>query len=868
VATAGLAASLRSRVVSETPWARSALASGFLAFAVAAFLRGSLLVTEADRELLQGLRLAAGLALLVGLLRWPGRRSGAALLLAVALFLGAGVATHLGYAATGDLVRLAGATAMAVALASVARRSISARIAVTGALLVLSVVLVVAVAVSVTVAGNVEGEALGRYQARASAEADAAVAQARTGLGPARLVAGALAAERTAPLERVAGARSPAPGDAAELQEALMTLTDGQLLDLDDPVVVLAPSGAPLAAVPVDLATSTRLSLAGDAVVDESLDAGAERQGVAVIADEAFAVASAPIVAQPVGSRQEVVGAVVVASRLDDTYLRVLGTGGEDLTFALVTPTRVVARSGNLLGDEAVEGVAARVIGDGTGPPGRVEDGFVAAAPVAGGDGRPVLSLVVAATDEAATATQEALFRTLFLVALAAALTAVALAALVGERIGRGLARLTGAARQMQQGALDTRVQVGSDDELGVLGDAFSSMAGSIGEMTGELRAVAAEEAALRSRLEAVVAGMSEALLAIDHDGTVIEVNRAAETLLGIERDEVLGGPAQVALSWRRDDGSASPLDRADLIDGEALAADLAVGGETIPVVVTSGTLRAESGRDAGSVVVLRDVRREREVEDLKSSILANIGHELRTPLTPIKGYAGMLAARRLDPERARRFAGEIISGVDQLERVLRQLVTFATIAAGHLSVARVETSARELAAGLRERWEPQMSDRHRLAVEVDDRLGPVPVDRALFDQAVDEIIDNAVKYSPDGGLVEVRFAAGVGDDGGEFSEHGTAGEGVGSFDAGAMTVTVADRGIGIPADRLSELVGAFTQVDQSSTRRFNGLGLGLACADRIVRAHGGRLAYASNERQGTVVSILIPVDGADGEPA
>ncbi|CAN5140719.1 hypothetical protein BH20ACT3_BH20ACT3_18210 [soil metagenome] len=618
--------------------------------------------------------------------------------------------------------------------------------------------------------------------------------------------------------------------------------------------------------MPEELATATRLSLAGDAVVGESLDAGAERQGVAVIASEAFAVASAHIVVRPEGSAQQLVGAAVVAPGLDDTYLRVLGTGGEDLSFALATPTRVVARSGGLLSDGAVEGVAARVVNDGTRPGERTEDGFVAAAPVDGADGQPVLSLVVAATDDAATATQEALFRTLFVVALAAALTAVALAALVGERIGRGLARLTEAAHQMQQGSLDTRVRVRSDDELGVLGQAFSSMAGSIGDMTGELRAVAAEEAALRSRLDAVVAGMIESLLALDRDGTVTEMNRAAEDLLGVERDEMLGRPAHHALSWRLVDGSSTPFDRADLIDGHAMAADVAVGDETIPVVVTSGTLRSEDGRHAGSVVVLRDVRREREVDDLKSSILANIGHELRTPLTPIKGYAGMLQGRRLDPERTRHFAGEIISGVDQLERVVRQLVTFATIAAGHLTVEAVETSAPELAAGLRERWEPRMSNRHRFAVEVDDRVGPVLVDRALFDQAVDEVVGNAVKYSPDGGPIDVRFGL-AGDADGDRSEDGSRGEAGEGPAAGAMTVTVTDRGIGIPADRLSALVEAFTQADQSSTRRFNGLGLGLACADRIVRAHGGRLDYRSTERRGTRVSILVPMEGADGEP-
>ena len=857
VAVAGLAAALRSGILSTTPWARSALASGFLGFATAAFLRGALIVADPDRPLLQGLGLASIVALAVGLARWRGRRSGMALATGLLAFVAAAIAVQTEHLELADGLRGLGAFAFALALVSVARRSISARIAVDAALLVLGVVLVVALAVSVTVSDNVEGEALRRYTARASAEAEAAEARARSGLGPARLVAGVLAGERADVLDRAMSTSTPTAADVADLEEALSELTAERLLDLRDPVVLMAPNGASVAAAPADLSSATQLSISGDAVVREALQAGAERQGVVVIGMDAFAVAAAPLVLRPEGSPQEVVGAVVVARRLDDTYLRVLGVGGENLSFALATPTRVVARTGGGLPTAAVEGVARQVVREGAAPRRRDDNGFVAASPVAGGDGGAVMALVVMAPADAAEATQEALFRTLFVVALAAALVAVTIGVLVGERIGRGLTRLTEAAEQMRSGSLDARIRVTSDDELGVLGGAFSSMATSIRVMTDELRAVAAEESALRARLEAVVAGMSEALLAVDRDGRVIEMNRAAEELLDTHRADVLGRPAAEVVSWRLVDGTSVPLDRDALLDGEPMAADLAVGPDTIPVVVTSGTLQGETGGDEGAVVVLRDVRREREVDDLKSSILANIGHELRTPLTPIKGYAGMLRDRRLDEARTKAFAGEIIDGVDQLERVVRQLITFATIVAGHLSVVPAEASVPDLAERLRSRWAPRVDDHHQLHVEVADGLDEAWVDAALFDQAIDELVDNALKYSPDGGPVDVRFAAAVVDE--DDDDDIAMGP--------AMTVTVTDRGIGIPADRLAELSDAFTQADTSTTRQFNGLGLGLACADRIVRAHGGRLAYASSERRGTSVSILLPLESTAGEP-
>ena len=164
------------------------------------------------------------------------------------------------------------------------------------------------------------------------------------------------------------------------------------------------------------------------------------------------------------------------------------------------------------------------------------------------------------------------------------------------------------------------------------------------------------------------------------------------------------------------------------------------------------------------------------------------------------------------------------------------------------------EASVPALADGLRSRWSPRIGDRHQFSVEVADGLHEAWVDRALFDQAVDELVDNALKYSPDGGPVDVRFAAAVVDEDDDVMGR-------------AMTITVTDHGIGIAPDRLTDLSEAFTQADASSTRQFNGLGLGLACADRIVRAHGGRLAYASNERRGASVSILLPLESAAGEP-
>ena len=852
VAVAGVACAVRPGLLTGTQWARSALASGFLALATASFLRGALWLPDAHDHLVLGVRTAGAVAIVAGLIRWRARRSLLPMLLGVVTLVAASAVAIVDHVVLGDGLRLVAAAAMAGGLVSAARRSISARIAVDAAALVLGVVLVVAISVSVTVAHNVDGQAEQRYAARAASEADAVAARARSGLGPARVVAGVLAAERGAVLTR-AQAGQATPADRLDLAQAIGDLTAARLLDLTDPVLLVTGRGVPIATAPASVPSSTRLEVAGDPVVTEALGAQAERQGVTIIGGSAYALAAAPITIQPVAGPGRFVGVVVVARPVDTTYLSVLGGGGERLSFALATSGRVVARTAAGPPDKDLEAVASGVVQRGQRPRRRTSTRFMAGWPVAGGDGRTVAAFVVSAPADAALATREALFRTLFLVALGSALVALVVAAVVGERIGRGLRTLTVAAQRMQRGALDTRVHVRSDDELGVLGGAFTSMARSIRRKNEELRSAAVEEATVRARLEAVVSGMSEALVAIDRRGKVIELNMAAEELLAIDRAGALGRNVEDLVSWRLSDGRAVPvsLDE-DFVDGVAVSADLAIGEATVPVMVTSGELRGNGpGEDlhAGSVIVLRDVRREREVDDLKSSILASIGHELRTPLTPIKGYAGMLRDRQLTADQTKSFAGEIIGGVDQLERVVRQLTTFATIAAGRLTVVAEPVDVGDLAAGVEARWESRVDGAHPLSVDAPPDLGTIDVDRLLLDQALDEILDNAVKFSPDGGPITVTFAAAAGG-------------------APGLTVTVADRGVGIAPDRLAELVDAFSQGDGSDTRRFGGLGLGLACADRIVRAHDGRVAYASTEHRGTTVSILLPMQVAPGAPS
>ncbi|MCU1455205.1 MAG: hypothetical protein JWN46_3351 [Acidimicrobiales bacterium] len=869
VSVAGLTCALRPRLLSEVPWARSALAAGFLGQATMSFLHGALIVEDTRRPMLLGARLVATALIALGALRWHGGSRGrVAVAVGVVALFAANVALQVGggHPALADGCRLVGAAALGAAIVMAGRRSIPARIGVSAAALLLGVVLAVSTAVSYTVSRNVQDEAVRRYAARAANEADAVAAQARGTLVPAKLIAGELSAGLGAQLAALLPEAPPAgrPPARGTLTRALTSLTDDRLLSISDPVLFVGTGGAPEAAVPAALDTITRLALAGDPVVAEARRATAERQGVAVVGGRAYALAAVPTIVRPAGRPQRFSGLVVIARRLDDTYLRVLGTAGEPLSFALVDGTRVLATSGQPPPADELRRIGAQVVDAAQHPRRVIGSRLVAAAPVAAVDQPPVMGFVVSVPTTTVDATRRALFRNLFVVALAAALLALVLAVIVGERIGAGLRRLTAAAERLRAGDFDTPVRVRSGDELGVLGDTFASMAGSIREMTGDLRQAAEDEARVRARLEAVVAGMDEALVAVDAGGTVIEFNRAAERLLGARREDVLGAPVGATVRVIDDDGQRPrPVDPATLPVRRPIEVELAAADETaVPVVLTAGILRDAEGRPDGAVLVLRDVRREREVEDMKTSFLANISHELRTPLTPIKGYAGMLRDRDVGRDRTQAFATEISAGVDQLERVIAQLVTFATIAAGRLDLHPEPVDPARLVAGAVDRWHDMIDGRHRIESRLDGSLPTVLVDGTHLARALDELLDNAVKYSPEGGPVVVRAAL----DDAPAPDHappGANGDSGPTADAPPrprVVISVSDEGIGIDPEQLEHLTGDFAQGDGSATRRFGGLGLGLAYVERILDAHGGSLRCASLRGGGTTISMLIPV--------
>lgn len=857
VAAAGaFVLALRPRLVGVVAnRSRVTLALGLLGLAVAAFIDGSVVVDEAESALV----LTRGAAIMVLALGTFSLRDDArtrTLLWTAVVLLAAGeAATIAEYESLTQLVRALGVVGLGAVLVVSAGRSITARMAVSTAASLLVVVLAVSVGLSAVIADNLTDSAQRRVASRALAE----VAKVESGVREetiitAKLVALSLQGNRAEQLRARDVDGQPDPTIQADLD----LLTSSQLLASPGPLIyansslqVVAYAGIGLEAAQEVTTLDAARAVGSPGAEGPDIDSAST---VAVVGGRAFAFGMHAI---RLAEGEAPVGVVVASEPLDGAYLASQAQADPDIDLALVAGGQVLASAGV---DEAALDTASDVAGEAAASAQRAsrttQQGFFAAQPVdSAGDG----SAVVMVSTTPTTSVEEArrlLFQRLYLIGLVTVLGVLAVTIVVGERINRQLRVLTTAAEGIRRGDLTVRAAVASRDELGLLGEAFDSMAGSIESMADELRQAAEEETDLRMRLEAVVAGMGEALVAVDAEGIVLIFNEAAEELFALPATQVVGRPLGEALTITSDRGAdvADRLSRPLPGSWSDAAQVVRSDGVHVPVALSAGGLRDYEGEVVGGVYVLRDVGRDREIERMKTDFLSNISHELRTPLVPIRGFAELLRSRRVPHAQAQEFLDRILEASAELERVVDLLVSVAADDAARLTLRQEAVDVRGLIDSVLERWRDKVGPEHKLTRRVERRLPRFIGDRRLLERALDELVDNAVKYSPDGGKVLLSVTVSPVSDSDELRGW-----------TKQINITVKDEGVGIPEDRLADIFGDFAQADPSMTRRFGGMGLGLAFVRRIVRAHQGTFTVDSEPGRGSSFVIVLPVASQPG---
>jgi signal transduction histidine kinase len=337
-----------------------------------------------------------------------------------------------------------------------------------------------------------------------------------------------------------------------------------------------------------------------------------------------------------------------------------------------------------------------------------------------------------------------------------------------------------------------------------------------------------------------VLEHVDDGVFLVDEEGVIQHWNPAAEAITGLEAESILGRRAEDAIPGWDAVGPMVPIASAPG-PGSTQA-------KTLPLEIDRGELWLSiSGVafDDGVVYAFRNLTEERALDELKGEFVATVSHELRTPLAAIYGSAQTLLRRdvELDPANKERLLEVIASESERLTRIASDILLANNLDSGRLRLERHRLDVVQLAGEVVEEMRNVFANRDDVVIELDasDETALVPCDSDKLRQVLINLVDNAVKYSPDGGRVQVRV---------EPNEH-------------RLRLLVLDEGLGIAHGEQQRIFGKFYRVDPQQSRGVGGTGLGLYISRELVRLMGGQLSVTSKENEGSTFVVELPREPA-----
>ena len=387
--------------------------------------------------------------------------------------------------------------------------------------------------------------------------------------------------------------------------------------------------------------------------------------------------------------------------------------------------------------------------------------------------------------------------------------------------VARPLLRLRDAAQSIARGerpAIDTRGR----DEVGDLARALRTLDENLSRRVAELERE-------RSEMTALVASMVEGVIALDAGGAVTTLNPASRRLLKLAPDAA----APSALEMFRQRPAHEAVERA--LRGEETA------GLEVELEERTALLSGHPLPGGGAVLVLHDITGLKHLEAVRRDFVANVSHELKTPLTVIRGYTETLAAEDVPPDVRRDFLEKVLANARRMQQLVDDL----------LDLSRIESRAwspqperMPLGPLVQEVWTSLKSRADAARLTLTTRIADTTLyaDPQGARQVLLNVLDNAVRYTPDGGHITVTASPG----------------------AAGVQVEISDTGVGIPGEHLPRIFERFYRVDPARSRELGGTGLGLAIVKHLVEAHGGRVEALSTLGAGTTIRMLFlePIAG------
>jgi two-component system phosphate regulon sensor histidine kinase PhoR len=428
----------------------------------------------------------------------------------------------------------------------------------------------------------------------------------------------------------------------------------------------------------------------------------------------------------------------------------------------------------------------------------------------------------------------EALKRNLAVAFGSAFLLAIGLSVWLTRRLTRPLSEMAHAARQLAAGNHTIHLEVRPGDEVGLLAD-------SLNRMSEQLRIKIEELTEDRSQLMAMLTSMVEGVMVLDCRGRVLQLNPALERMFGVRRDEIRGEIITAVLPHAQLTGLIKTI----LENRAEQEAEIVLTPGNRCLHIEASVAGCERENEACAILVFHDITELRRLEKIRKDFVANVSHELRTPLTSIKGYVeALLDGGKDDPETSTQFLNIILRQSDRLNLILEDLLELSKIESGSIMLKEEPFDLHSLIERTLSMIKPIADKKgHRLTSNVDVHLPPIVGDEGRLVQVLTNLLDNAVKYTPEKGVITV--SATLADD---------------KAIVPAVDLVVSDTGMGIPEADRPRVFERFYRVDKARSRELGGTGLGLAIVRHIVEGHGGQVWVEANQPQGSRFVVRLPI--------
>jgi PAS domain S-box-containing protein len=362
-----------------------------------------------------------------------------------------------------------------------------------------------------------------------------------------------------------------------------------------------------------------------------------------------------------------------------------------------------------------------------------------------------------------------------------------------------------------------------------------------------------------RAKTEALLGSIGDGVFAVDAEGRIIEFNPAAAALTGESEGAALGRPYAEVIALL-EERPGLPPERSDpvrqaMAQGRTLRVLrsltlLRPDGSRLPVAVTAAPVRDEGGGVQGCIVVFSDASQEREVDRMKNEFISIASHQLRTPMSGVKGVLGLLLENVLGPlsPDQEKYLRRAYEANERLIALVNDLLNISRLEQGSLLLRVEPVDLAAMLAALVSEFQPRAA-RYRLEVRIESGGGEggagVRGDPMRLREVFANLLDNAIKYTPEGGAIVVRWSG---------APH-------------SVSVEISDSGVGIAPERIPELFAKFSRIPNPLSGREFGTGLGLYFARSVVELHHGKIDVASMPGAGTTFRVSLPREPPTAAP-